>query len=106
MFDKATVHENLSSLGSQLAITPNKEKAATKFISELYGEKNCTSLNVLCATKASCKVSPKRMTPTYDALHLLMVVYQLYIWKHGNTINLDILILGTAWKIQTLMFLR
>ena len=83
---KAAQYQDLATLGAEPTLSQNEEAAVTKFVGEMYGKQNCTSLNAVRAHKASRKVSSKRLPPTNDAfhLHMLRTLYQLMIWKHAN----------------------
>ena len=84
----ATVLQELSTLGSNMDVPTNKERAACiKFAGLMYGKTNCQSLNTIRGDLAAKGSAPKKLPPTDDSfnLHVLRCDYQLQIWKQALT---------------------
>ncbi|XP_053373036.1 uncharacterized protein LOC123541526 [Mercenaria mercenaria] len=85
MMSKASLFEGMGCLGDVPDLTSVQINACTKFVGELYGQPNCTSLTMLRVEKVlkNKSVSPRRLPPTDDSflLHLQRCLLQLIVWK-------------------------
>ena len=84
---KADKSQLLALLGSdEECISKEVEMASTKFVGNIYGKTNCTSLNALrCQKAGKGNIHGKKLPPTEDtfSLHLLCSAYQLLIWRQA-----------------------
>ena len=70
-----------------------QEQSCAEFVGAMYGMTNCISRNKLRAEKSDKGIHVKKLPPTEISLHLhlLRVMYQLYIWITANYVAWQLL---------------
>ncbi|CAC5402432.1 unnamed protein product [Mytilus coruscus] len=82
---RAGSYNGLATLGSS-DLTSDQFKHCMSFVGDLYGKKDCFSVDRLRCGKPGKNVPAKKLPPTENSskLHVLRCIYQLKICRNGN----------------------
>jgi hypothetical protein len=87
MINKASDLQPLALLGTCEDVPQQARNASIQFVGSMYGQQNCTSLNMVCCQMVSDKkvVLAKKLPPTEDSfnINLLCCIHQLILWRNA-----------------------